>query len=157
MPARADSRHTHSVRVDPIFGGMGAHEPDRGLNLFHDLGAGPQVVVQAFPIQGAPTQISVDGGTEPIWSSDGKRLFYRVGTQVIAVPIANGSVARPGAPRVLFDGAYVALGLVTRQSMSVSPDGKHFVMLRRVDDDARLVVTTNWVTELRTSISAAHR
>jgi hypothetical protein len=38
--------------------------------------------------------------------------------------------------------------------MSVSPDGKRFVLLRRLDDDARIVVTTNRFTELRARIAA---
>jgi hypothetical protein len=38
--------------------------------------------------------------------------------------------------------------------MSVSPDGKRFVLLKRLDDDSRLVVTTNWFTELRAKIGS---
>ena len=38
MPARADARYPHSIRIDSVVGGMRAHEPDRRSNLFHDLG-----------------------------------------------------------------------------------------------------------------------
>ena len=38
-----------------------------------------QVVVQPFPAGGAVTQISTEGGMEPVWSRDGSALFYRHG------------------------------------------------------------------------------
>jgi hypothetical protein len=37
--------------------------------------------------------------------------------------------------------------------MSVSPDGKRFVLLRRLDDDSHIVVITNWFTELRARLA----
>jgi serine/threonine-protein kinase len=38
-----------------------------------------QVYVRPFPGAGARKLVSIDGGSEAIWSRDGKTLFYRVG------------------------------------------------------------------------------
>src|SRR5204863_1156028 len=41
-----------------------------------------QVYVRPFPGPGGVTQVSSDGGSEPIWSPDGTRLFYRRGREL---------------------------------------------------------------------------
>src|SRR5207237_4069750 len=46
-----------------------------------------QVVVQPFPGPGAHVQVSTSGGVEPVWSRDGRRLFYRAGRQVMAASV----------------------------------------------------------------------
>ncbi len=43
-----------------------------------------QVYVIPFPGPGPRIPVSVDGGLSPIWSSDGKDLFFRRGSKVIA-------------------------------------------------------------------------
>ena len=40
------------------------------------------VCVQAFPNPGAKWQISTDGGGGPIWSPDGRELFYGAGGHI---------------------------------------------------------------------------
>ena len=117
-------------------------------------GSSPQVVVRPFPGPGGTTQISVDGGTEPVWAPDGKTLYYRHGRQVVSVPMTLGPTLTVGARKILFDGPYASPGLGGHQAMSVSPDGKRFVLLKRLDDDSHIVVTTNWFTELRARIGA---
>jgi len=51
----------------------------------------PQVVVQPFPGPGSRTQVSVRGGTEPVWSHDGRRLFYRDTQHLIAANVSTTS------------------------------------------------------------------
>jgi hypothetical protein len=96
--------------------------------------------------------VSTDGGTEPIWGPGDTTLYYRHGRQVIAVSLTPGSPVTLGARRVLFEGQYASPGLITRTGIDISPDGKHFVLLRRLDDDSRLVVATNWLTELHARV-----
>jgi Tol biopolymer transport system component len=115
-------------------------------------GAAPQVVVRPFPGPGGATQVSVDGGTEPVWAPDGKTLYYRRGRQVVSVAMTVGATLSVGARRVLFDGPYASPGLGGHQAMSVSPDGRRFVLLKQLDDDSHIVVTTSWFTELRARI-----
>jgi Tol biopolymer transport system component len=132
-----------------------ALSPDgKWLAYTTDEGATPQLVVRAFPGPGGATQVSTDGGTEPAWAPDGKQLFYRHGRQIMAVAVVPGPALQLGPRRVLFEGPYQSLGLIARAGVSISPDGKHIALLRRVDDDSRLVVTTNWFTELRSRLSA---
>ncbi len=56
-----------------------------------------EVYTTDFPAPGRRRLVSTDGGTEPLWSPDGRELFYRVGKQVMAVDVsADGTL---GAPR----------------------------------------------------------
>lgn len=48
--------------------------------------------------------ISVEGGSEPVWAPDGRELFYREGTRMMAVTIDAGGQVGPA--RVLFDGDF---------------------------------------------------
>ena len=46
-----------------------------------------EVLVQSFPEAGARTQISTSGGTEPVWSRDGRELFYLDGDAMRVVEV----------------------------------------------------------------------
>ena len=108
-----------------------------------------QVYVRPFGSNGGVTQVSADGGNEPVWAPNGKILYYRRGRQVIAVPVTLGQTVRVGARRMAFEGAYFTSGALSPHNISISPDGKHFAVLRHSDDDSRIVVVTNWLAELR--------
>jgi hypothetical protein len=94
-------------------------------------------------------RVSVDGGREPLWSSDGRELFYRRGDRMLVVPVAKGSEPAFGRPTVLFTGRYA-----TRPRMrnyDVAPDGSRFLMVR--DDHAppgsTLEIVVSWFDEPR--------
>lgn len=81
---------------------------------------------------GSPDRVRVTstGGSEPVWSRDGRELFYRNGDALVSVPVVTRPEFRAGAPRVLFHGAYVAGE--GPANYDVSGDGRRFLMLREV-------------------------
>jgi len=87
-----------------------------------------EVFVTAFPSGEGKWQISSDGGTEPVWSPDGRELFYRAGDRMMVVPIETTPVFRHGKPRTVFEGQYLhcCAGL---PEYAVAPDGQTFLML----------------------------
>jgi Tol biopolymer transport system component len=89
-----------------------------------------EVYVQPFPGPGGKWQISVSGGTEPVWSHAGSEIFYRSGDKMMAVRVASGRGFSVETPRVLFEGRFVP----TRRgdaAYDVSPDDRRFVMVQR--------------------------
>ena len=68
-----------------------------------------EVYIVAWPGGGNPRQISTHGGREPNWSADGRQVFYRNGTNMVAVSLGPGPGLQPGKPRVLFEGPYEGL------------------------------------------------
>ncbi|UCC84254.1 MAG: PD40 domain-containing protein [Gemmatimonadota bacterium] len=104
-----------------------------------------EVFVRRFPDrEGGKWQVSRDGGVEPAWSRDGRELFYRRDTELIAVRVDTASGFTAGAREVLFDGPYI--GSDSHTNYDVHPDGERFVMIRQENGD--LVVVLNWFEEL---------
>jgi serine/threonine-protein kinase len=120
-----------------------------------DASGRPEIYVQPFPGPGTRYLVSTNGGKEPVWSHDGRELFYRESTAVMAVSVESGDSFRAGAPNLLFDGPYQA-DAVGHASYDVSPDGQRFLMIRNPDVGlTELRVVLNFAEELKAL--AAHR
>lgn len=118
-----------------------------------------EVYVEAWPGPGMKEQISSDGGTDPIFSRDGRELFYRNGDKMMVVPISTErAVFKPGRPSVLWSAPY-SHGMssscgppgVSSANYDVSADSQQFLMIR--DEAAQtssssLVVILHWADEL---------
>ena len=111
-----------------------------------------EVYVQPYAGEGSRWLVSTNGGTEPVWSPDGKELFYREQLKMMSVPVASGPSLDPGKPRVLFEGKY-ASEPSRSPNYHVTPDGQHFVMIRPIEEppDApkEIHVVLNWFEELK--------
>ena len=65
-----------------------------------------EIWVQTFPTPGGKWQISTNGGEFPVWSKDGKELYFLgAGRKMMAVEVKAGSVRGSpfGVPQALFD------------------------------------------------------
>ena len=100
-------------------------------------------------------QISTQRGSRPVWSRDGRELFFLDGSDRLSVvPVAvNDNTFVPGAPRRLLETAYYP-GFTTRgayiHGYDVSPDGRRFLMIKggvgATTTQIALTVVTNWPT-----------
>jgi dipeptidyl aminopeptidase/acylaminoacyl peptidase len=92
-------------------------------------------------------QVSIDGGTEPVWAASGTELFFRAGPKMMVVDLAfNGTSVRIGRPQTVFEGDYLEWGT---GNYDVTSDGKQFVMVRAATANTRtLSVRLHWATEL---------
>ena len=101
-----------------------------------------EVVVRSFPDMEAPVPVSLDGGTEPVWSPKGNELFYRSGPALIGAAVHTGPVFEVLRRTELFsDPSYLAD--LTHQVYDAAPDGRHFVMVKNLGGASRLSVTLN--------------
>jgi hypothetical protein len=115
--------------------------------------------VQAFPGPGPKTQISNDGGTDPVWKRKGGELYYRNGDSIMAVPVSTAGDFRPGRPQELWEG-YYSHGMstscgppgATSSNYDVTADGTRFLMVKDGDPDRaaskQIVVVLGWTSEL---------
>jgi eukaryotic-like serine/threonine-protein kinase len=122
-----------------------------------------EVYVQPYPGPGARQQISVDGGTAPAWSRDGRELFYitnpSVGgqaalTKMMVVAVQSKPTFTASAPRMLFQGRYGATANI--RGYDVAPDGRRFLMVQQKDRPAirlaDMIIVQNWVEELKQKV-----
>ena len=112
-----------------------------------------EVYVQAFPGAGEKTTVSTDGGYEPVWSPDGRELFYRIGARMMVALIQTSPVFRSSRPRELFEGPYLS-GRETAAiatTYDVAPDGEHFLMIEGGEEEGgdQLNLVLNWFEELK--------
>jgi serine/threonine protein kinase/Tol biopolymer transport system component len=119
-----------------------------------------EVYVLPFPDVngGGRWQVSTTGGNSPLWSPNGRELFYRSGDSFMAVGMETGPVFRPRNPEVLFKGAYDASPAGEVSFWTIHPDGKRFLMLKEAaaaDEKSKaeaprtIVVVLNWLDELK--------
>ena len=126
---------------------------DTGLRINRTIQSS-EIYVRRFPSLDSRAQISNDGGTRPVWSHDGRELFYAKadGTMVV-VPVERADAERfiAGAGRTLFKGDYYLVQ--SGRTYDVSRDGRRFLMIK--DTGARsgvppsLAVVLNWSEELK--------
>ena len=109
-----------------------------------------EVYVQRTIGVGGKRQVSVAGGTEPVWSPDGTEIFYRDDTRMFGVPVTSGDGELTlGEPRVLFEGDF-APGFFGFVNYDVTSDGERFLMLRQVEgSEVPIVIVLNWFEELK--------
>jgi Tol biopolymer transport system component/tRNA A-37 threonylcarbamoyl transferase component Bud32 len=104
--------------------------------------------VYVRPLAGGPrVTISSEGGGEPLWSPDGRRLYYRAGARLIAVTVSTAPSLAVISRQTLFEGPYISDQW--HPNYDVAPDGKSFIMLRPVEENRQLVMVVNWIKELR--------
>jgi len=111
-----------------------------------------QVYVRPYPGPDITFLVSEEGGGggEPVWSPDGRELFYRTGDKMMVVSIETELTFRAGRPEVLFEGPYRATQRPAgMQYYDISPDGERFLMIRSDQVPGQINVVLNWFEELK--------
>ena len=75
-----------------------------GLMAARLSASGHEVYVVGFPGLNGKWQISANGGRFPVWSRNGRELYFvGLDNKLMAVPITPGPQFQPGVPQPLFD------------------------------------------------------
>jgi Tol biopolymer transport system component len=111
-----------------------------------------EVVVQPFPGPGGRVQVSANGGTEPVWSRDGRRLFYRGDGRLMAATIRPGPTFEVASRDTVLTDTYVFAGN-PHANYDVMPDGRHFVFLKG-ESTGEMIVVANWDAVVRARMGA---
>jgi len=91
--------------LSPIF------SPDgRYIAYVSDESGRSEVYVRPYPAGNQKWAVSTDGGQEPVWSRDGRELFYRSGTKMMVATVRLGSSFEADRPRHLFEATYFTDG-----------------------------------------------
>jgi eukaryotic-like serine/threonine-protein kinase len=136
----ATSAQEYSPRVSP---------DGRLLAYVGAEGGRIQVFVRVLsgPVQ--RIQVSTDGGTHPVWSRDGRTLYYRSAGEIVAARVELEPELAVLRRDVAFADTYLHPDFA-RAAYDVLPGGREFVMLD-VADSTRpdsLFVVVNWAAEV---------
>jgi serine/threonine-protein kinase len=140
--------------TSPFFERAPALSPDgRFLAYESDESGEPEIYVSSLPRMSDKVKISSEGGITPLWSKDGRELFYVLEDKMMVVDTTTHPGFTHTAPRVLFQGHYVpGVGSGAHwANYDVTADGERFVMVREAKDRdvARFDVILNWHETLR--------
>jgi hypothetical protein len=103
------------------------------------------VYVRLFAGSGPRWQVSVEGGQEPLWSRDGRELFFRREDDMMAADVRLRPSFEAETPRRLFTGRFVQGPWIT--AYDVTADGKRFLMTSLTEDGGQppqVIVALNW-------------
>ena len=115
-----------------------------------------EVYVRPFPGPGSAVQVSQNGGTEPGWALDGRRIFFRADRRMYSAAVATQTALRVTDRRVLFTDAFDGDMPMPHRNYDVTRDGRHFVMIAAAPDAApETIVVVNWLDEFRSRIARA--
>jgi Tol biopolymer transport system component len=124
-----------------------------------------EVYVQPFPPTGAKYQITTTEGHDPLWSTDGRQIFYLaegVGNnhRLVSVDVRTDSGFAVANPTRLFEEVWDTGG---GWPYDVTPDGQFVVLTRPTDagpeaaSNPEIRVTLNWFEELRQRVPRGSR
>ena len=136
----------------PFNEGFVALSPDgRWMAYCSDETGRMEVYVRAFPEGGAKILVSLDGGSEPRWSPDGRQLYY-IGAKDNAPYLISARVSTGGAFTVqdrtpMFDMSEFEPA-APHANWDVSPDGSRFAMVHQ-GALSEMVFVLNWTEEVR--------
>ncbi|MCP4607251.1 MAG: protein kinase [Planctomycetes bacterium] len=111
-----------------------------------------EIYVEPYPGPGSKVPVSNEGGQQPMWSPDGKELFYRSGNKMMAAAVETESQFRVTGNIELFEGQY--LSTASLQNYDVAPDGR-FLMIQEPRESTPLGINImlNWFNELKRIVS----
>jgi len=107
-----------------------------------------EIYVEPYPNPGPKITVSTEGGQQPVWSRDGKELFYRNGNKMMAAVVETEPHFKVTDNIKLFEGRYLSLPSVI--NYDVAPDGR-FLMIQETEESAPLGINVvlNWLDELK--------
>jgi len=132
-----------------------AISPDGHWIAYHsNLSGRQEIYAERYPELGDRQQISTGGGVRPLWSHDGRELFFTTpdNRQVISVSMLSGSSVLAGRPHDLFELSVAPTGGGNRP-VDLAPDGRFlFISGGPTGSDglpSSIILVQNWTEELK--------
>jgi serine/threonine protein kinase/Tol biopolymer transport system component len=118
-----------------------------------------EIYVRPFPeVNKGKWQASTSGGNSPLWSPDGRELFYlSEDNSVMSIAVETKPTLSLGTPRVLFRSTNVGFSITGGTPWDISPDGKRFLMMKppastggqSAEQPGKINIVLNWLEELK--------
>jgi len=146
-------RKSRSLFTSPNLDSVNAaFSPDARWVVYQSSESGrPEIYVRPASGEDRQWQISVAGGTFPVWSPAGDEIFFLRGRQVLSAPVSekDGELVA-GQPRSLFDNHRV-------YAFDVARDAKRLLVAEDPNpgEQTRLDVVIEWAAEVRRKLEEA--
>jgi DNA-binding winged helix-turn-helix (wHTH) protein len=149
QPARGDE-------PQKVLGGFGnvlcpAISPDGAwLAFVSDVSAHLEIYVTRFSDCRARTQVSMDGGSEPVWARDGCSLYYRSGSRIMRTAFNSVTGARVGRPEPVVDGPFEPGAVTGLPNYDVDANGGLYLVAQTSQQAEPMAVSVvvNWFADV---------
>ena len=112
-----------------------------------------EVYVQPFPSLQGRAMVSAAGGTEPVWSRDGRRLFFRGAAQMLSSSLTSTSPLEFAPPATLFADTFTRTQGETHTHFDVDAAGRFLMIdqgdLRTPRERDQIHIVLNWAEQLK--------
>jgi len=109
-----------------------------------------EIYVRAFPEPKGRWQVSSGGGAEPLWSVDGRTIYYRRADTLFAAAVKASPTFSVGRQRMVFAAGFNPSPFHGVTNYDRDPRTGEFVVFSQHEGStAALVVVLNWFEELR--------
>jgi Tol biopolymer transport system component len=116
-----------------------------------------EVYVRSYPEPTAKMQVSIGGGSAPVWSADGTRLYYLAGTSLVEARLVTAPALRVVGRDTAFASVNNALAFFGQSTFDITRDGSRLVVPVLESNTYQLVVVPNWLVEFRQRMAASKR
>ena len=108
-----------------------------------------EVYIEDFPERNSRAQVSIGGGEEPVWSSDGKQLYFRSGFKLFSVDVTTAPSLEVGRSELVLEGHHSTRGTSGLPDFDVEAASERFLMIRQPSaEDAAINVVLDWFQEI---------
>lgn len=110
----------------------------------------PEIHVASLRDAGDKAQITTDGGTEPVWSADGSRLYFRHGAGIAMVNVDRTTKRRTSPPIHVAEGSYQPGAMTGLPNYDVASDGRLLLVAQRSAEAQpdHLAVIVHWFADI---------
>ena len=132
---------------------QGRFSPDGRWVAYSSDESGPHdIYVMSFPMGDQKSLVSIGGGEQPRWRTDGKEIFYLAPNDRLMAAAVNGEGPRfkVGQVRPLFEMRAVGIGL-RRYTYDVADNGQRFLVNKRIEQAVLPPITLvmDWTAGLK--------
>jgi eukaryotic-like serine/threonine-protein kinase len=152
---RGDTTLRHVVTGNGAGAYGGRFSPDGKWIAYTSTESGiEQVYLRSFPSLTSQFQVSLTGGSSPVWSADGKRIFYVNGGELMVATLGGTQPFTVASRAVVLSRGYTFTSV--HADYDVARDGT-ILALQSPNEDTRLVVVRNLGAELHARVRGTPR
>ncbi len=147
LPVLEDRKPTVLLDTNHLKGRFQFSPDGRWLAYTSNESGQSELYISSFPSMKNMRQVSLNGGTAPLWRKDGKELFYLSPQgQVMAVEVRNSLSLTTGTPKILFHPSFKVRNL-GMGPYGVSTNGEKFLVIEKPpspDVGVQMHIVTRW-------------
>jgi len=118
-----------------------------------------EIYVMPYPPTNEKYQITKGGGTNPLWSPDGKEIIYQGRGKLMSVQVGTQPGFSFSNPLELPIESFIQPNSGGARNYDITPNGKQFIMAFPTDRSVRrarlqIQVVANWFRELQERVPA---